>query len=359
VIDREIAPIWHDRFARLILRNLPVRPGLFALDVQCGPGRMTAELLQRLGEGSRVLALEPDETLIDVAKSRVRPEWKGRVYFKPGALDEVASMAPATYDVVVANLVLGEGVDLGVVLGELCRVTRPGGHVLATLPLWGTWGEVEDIFSEVLRDAGLVGAQRRLERFRGLRPLPSLLGDQLRGLGLRREDFVIEHERLQMLFPSGREFLFAPVIEHGPLRFWKAIIGDDGSPQELFWRLKEAIDIYYAGHVLAVSVAAGLIRIQIPEPGAAHRPSLAAGHWRHYPELDRLWGGLAAELAGVREALPFSDADVDDFDIDIGGDDTGLGEEPEPEPEPPSPRARARQGRGARWRPRLHPKPLQ
>ncbi|HRI08116.1 MAG TPA: class I SAM-dependent methyltransferase, partial [Nannocystaceae bacterium] len=324
MIDREIAPVWHDRFARLILRNLPLRAGQFVLDLHCGPGHTTAELLQRLDDTSRVLAIEPDDTLIEVAKTRVRAEWKNRVYFKPGDIDELTSMGSGTYDLVVANLVLGEGVEIGAALGELLRVTRPGGQVLATIPLWGTWGEVEDIFGEVLRDSGLHGAHRRLERLRGLRPLPVVLSDAVRNLGIRREDYVIEHERLQMLFPSGREFLFAPVVEHGPLRLWKAIIGEDGSPQELFWRLKEAIDVYYAGHVLAVSVVAGVVNIRVRDP-ASKGPTLAAEHWRHYPDLDRIWGGLAAEFANARPRLPFSDDDVDDFDIDVGGFEEDLG----------------------------------
>ncbi|MEZ4448842.1 MAG: methyltransferase domain-containing protein [Nannocystaceae bacterium] len=342
VIDREIAPVWNDRFARLIYRNLPQRNGQFVLDLHCGPGHSTAEILQRLDDTSRVLAIEPDETLVEIAKTRVRSEWRNRVYFKAGNFDDVTSMAASTYDLVVANLVLAEGVELAPALGELMRVTKPGGHILGTLPLAGTWDEVEDIFAEVLRDAGLTQAVRRLERLRTLRPPAPLLGETLRQLGLGRDHFVVEHERLQMIFPSGREFLFAPVVEHGPLRLWKAIIGSDGSPQELFWRLKESIDTYYAGHVLAVSVVAGLVHIRIPDnsPGL----SLAARYWAHYPGLDQLWGGLAGHISGRRPALPFSETDVDDFDLDIdmdfGGDaseddeETAEASEAETAPEP-------------------------
>ncbi len=51
VIDREVAPVWHDRFARMIYREMPLNPRTFVLDVHCGPGRSTAELLQRLDAG--------------------------------------------------------------------------------------------------------------------------------------------------------------------------------------------------------------------------------------------------------------------------------------------------------------------
>jgi ubiquinone/menaquinone biosynthesis C-methylase UbiE len=318
VIDREIAPIWHDRFARLIIRNLPNSSDVIALDIHCGVGRTTAELLHRLGATARVLAIEPDDTLIELARTRMRPEWKNRVYLKVGDFDDITAMADDSYNLVVANLVLGETGDLGSALTEMIRVNRIGGRILATVPVAGSWNEVEDIFSEVLRDAGLHDAVRRLERLRDLRPTGPKLAETVRKLGVAEDDFVIEQERFQMLFPSGREFLFAPVVEHGPLRLWKAVIGKDGSPQELFWRLKEAIDTYYTGHVLAVNVLAGLININVAKGTESPGPRLAARFWRHYPGLDALWGGLAAGYVRVSEPSlpPFGDAEFD-FDLEI------------------------------------------
>ena len=324
VIDREIAPIWHDRFARLLIRNLPnnlPNADVTALDIHCGVGRTTAELLSRLGASARVMALEPDDILLELARTRMRPEWKNRVYLKAGNFDDVTAMADDSYNLVVANLVLGETGDVASALGEMIRVNRIGGRVLATLPLAGSWNEVEDIFSEVLRDAGLHAANRRLDRLRELRPTGPDLAQLVRQLGVVDDDFVIEQERFHMLFPSGREFLFAPVVEHGPLRLWKAVIGKDGTPQELFWRLKEAIDTYYTGHVLAVNVLAGLINIHVAKGTESPGPRLAARYWRHYPTLDSLWGGLAAGYVRISEpAVPFTDADLDfDLEIDDGG----------------------------------------
>ncbi|WP_434421545.1 methyltransferase domain-containing protein [Nannocystis pusilla] len=323
MLDREISPVWHDRFARLIVRNLPNLPEVLALDIHCGTGRGTGELLHRLGAGAKILAIDPDEGALELAKTRIRAEWKNRVYFKSGHFDNVTAMADDSYNLVVANLVLGESVDLEPALGEMIRVGKIGGRILATVPLHGTWEEVEDIFAEILRDAGMTAALRRLEALRAIRPTGPQLGKMLRNLGAVEDDYVIEHERFQLLFPSGREFLFAPVIEHGPLQMWKAVIGKDGAPQELFWRLKEAIDTYYAGHVLAVTVHAGLIHVEVAKGTARPGPRLAARFWRHYPELDKLWGGLAVGYARVSDPiLPFSESDVSDFDLDIDVDES-------------------------------------
>jgi ubiquinone/menaquinone biosynthesis C-methylase UbiE len=324
VIDREVAPVWHDRFARLLLRELPDGPELFTLDVHSGPGHTTAELLQRLDESSRIVALGRDPWLMQVAKTRVRPEWKRRVYFKAGDIDDVTGMNDATYDLTIANLVLGEQVvEWQPALAELVRVTKPGGQVLVTLPLFGTWQEVEDLFEEMLRDEGMRKEVATLQQLRRRRPKPTQLVLGAQEIGLTQSDFVIEHERFELLFRSGREFLFAPVIEHGPLRLWKAIIGRAEKPQALFWRFKEAIDTYYAGRVLSVTVVAGVVRLRVPGGAAAAAsadtpgpaPGFAAAYWGRYPSLARAWGiGATADAS--------ADGSEEDFDLDIDLDET-------------------------------------
>lgn len=308
VIDREVAPLWHDRFARMMWRHLPEETPNLVLDVHAGAGRGSAELLQRLAPGAKIIALEPDPMLRELAKSRLG-EHKERVYIKAGGLDDVATMPAASYDLVVANLVLGEVNSVGEALRELLRVTKPGGHLLATLPLEGSWAEAEDLYREVLRDAELRDVARRLRRLAQLRPTGHELARTLVEIGSSPHHFVIEQERFELLFAGGREFLFAPVVELGPLRMWKAIIGDASKPQELFWRLKESVDTYFAGHVFGVTVVAGLIHVSVPRAGDAAQAAAdtAGAYWSRYPELDALW--QAAER--VDQAASDLDLDID------------------------------------------------
>ncbi|MEX1365683.1 MAG: class I SAM-dependent methyltransferase [Nannocystaceae bacterium] len=337
-IDREVAPLWHDRFARLIYRHLPRGADAFTLDVHCGPGRTTSELLERLGSGARVLALEPDPALRNLAKARMRPEWKGRVYLKDGALTEVVDMGANTYDLVTANLVLGEVHSFRESLREIVRVTKPGGHVLATLPMAGTWAEVEDLFRQVLADAELTDAARRLRHLARLRPTGHDLARAVADLGVGPDHFLIEQERMSLLFASGREFLFSPVIEHGPLRAWKAILGSHAKPQELFWKLKEAIDAYYSTSVFSVTVALGVLVLRVPEAGAAgaHSAAETAGeYWRRYPELDTLF--QRAERGSGEDDIDIDlelDLDDDDHDQEVAVAEPAAGMRPPTSPPP-------------------------
>jgi SAM-dependent methyltransferase len=307
LVDREVAPLWHDRFARMMWRHLPDEPPDLVLEVHAAAGRTTTELLGRLPARSKIIALEPDPLLRELAKARVA-EHKDRVYLKAGGLDDIASMAAASYDLVVANLVLGETASHDVALRELLRITKPGGQVLATLPLEGSWAEPEDLYREVLRDASLRDVVRRLKRLGQLRPTGHELSRILIDSGCSPHHFVIEQERFELLFAGGREFLFSPVIEHGPLRLWKAIIGDAGKPQEIFWRLKESIDTYFHGHVFGVTVVAGLVRVHVPEAGAAAQAAAdtAGAYWSRWPELDALW-----QAAERRDQAADLDVEID------------------------------------------------
>lgn len=311
VVDREVAPLWHDRFARLLWRHLPSLPDdALVLDVHSGPGHTSGELLERSGRGVRVVALEPQETLRNLAKARLSA-FSDRVYVKPGEFADITEMGDGTYDLVVANLVLGEAHDLGVALRELLRVTKPGGSVLLTLPMDGSWEEVEDLFREVLRTADQKDAARRLRHLGRLRPTGHEMAKVATDLGVGQHHFVIEHERFNLLFKSGREFLFSPVIELGPLRMWKAILGEQAAPQELFWQLKEAIDAYFSDSVFSVSVVAGVLHLRKPAPGAAGAQAAvetSGAYWGQYPELDALWQQA--------ERLELEDEDLD-LDIDV------------------------------------------
>ncbi len=318
-VEREVAPLWHDRFARLVLSDLPEDEECFALDVHSGTGRTTDELLRRLGEGARVLGLQSDNARMSVAKIRLGNTFAGRAYLKAGSFDDITGMSDATYDLTVANLVLGlEVPDWRAGLEELVRITKPDGIVAASMPLRNTWCEVEDLFAEVLRDRGLTDALGRLERRRKLRPTPAQVAAVARQIGLERRDFVVEHQRFQLLFGSGRELLFSPLVEQTQVPIWRAVIGSDADPTEVLWQLKTSLDTYFARQVLGVTIVAGCLRVQVP--GGARAGTMAKRYWSQFPELDALWGGLAGgDAASTGDDV--GPADSDAFELDISVDD--------------------------------------
>ena len=122
-----------------------VRGGQRALDVGCGPGALTAELVRRLG-AKAVTALDPSESFAAAVRARW-PEADVRL----GTAEELP-FADGAFDVALAQLVVHFMADPVAGLREMARVTRPGGVVAACV--WdhaGGRGPVT-LFWEVARE---------------------------------------------------------------------------------------------------------------------------------------------------------------------------------------------------------------
>lgn len=112
------------RLAPLFADTAGVKAGQRALDVGCGPGALTGELVSRLGAAA-VLAIDPSEPF--VADCAVR---------HPGVLvrhgtAEATGVDDASADVALAQLVLHFVAQPEAAARELARVVRPGGVVAA------------------------------------------------------------------------------------------------------------------------------------------------------------------------------------------------------------------------------------
>ena len=94
------------------------------LDVGCGPGALTAQLIGRLGL-PQVVAVDPSESFVSAIRTRL-PEievHRARAEQLPFADDEFNGSA--------AQLVVHFMTDPVAGLAEMARVTRPGGVVAA------------------------------------------------------------------------------------------------------------------------------------------------------------------------------------------------------------------------------------
>jgi SAM-dependent methyltransferase len=137
-----------------------VRYGQRALDVGCGPGALTAELVARLG-ASAVSAVDPSEPFVAAARER-----------NPGvevlrASAEQLPFPPLTFDAAVAQLVVHFMADPNLGLAEMARVTRRSGVVAACVwdhgggqgPLSLYWRAARALDPEVDDESQLAGVR--------------------------------------------------------------------------------------------------------------------------------------------------------------------------------------------------------
>jgi ubiquinone/menaquinone biosynthesis C-methylase UbiE len=135
-----------------------VRPGDLVLDAGAGPGRFTIELAKL---GARVHVGDLSEVQLRLNAQRVQSEgWEGAVASRV-TLDicDLSTFPDGQFDAVVCfggpiSYVMDRA---EVALRELCRVTRPGGHVL--LSVMSTVGAARRFLPQVLDEGREFGPE--------------------------------------------------------------------------------------------------------------------------------------------------------------------------------------------------------
>ena len=153
------------RYSRLLSPQLAdlggVDGGQRALDVGCGPGALTAELVARLGAAS-VTAVDPSTPFVEAARAR-----------HPGvevhhASAEELPFVDDTFDASLAQLVVHFMFDPVAGLAEMRRVTRQGGVVAACVwdlaggqaPLSVFWMAARQLDPAAVDESQLAGARQ-------------------------------------------------------------------------------------------------------------------------------------------------------------------------------------------------------
>lgn len=164
----EVTPEAYSRFmgrfseplATAFLDQAEVRPGQRVIDVGCGPGALTAELVGRLGPDA-VVAIDPSESFAAAARQRFP-----NVDVRLGTAEQLP-YDDDSFDAALAQLVVHFMADPVAGLREMARVTKPGGVVSACVwdhaggkgPLAVFWQAGRDVDPDVHDESGLAGVR--------------------------------------------------------------------------------------------------------------------------------------------------------------------------------------------------------
>lgn len=256
VYQSEIYPLFDHWFTDPLTEGLAAAPvtGATVLDASVGAGDLSAALLRQ--KPKLLVAMDPGGAMLSLGLEHEALQ-NGVSFARGGFGAHAFPFREASFDRVLARFRADGAVDPMSSLNELVRVCKPAGRVEFSAALQGSWAEPLDLLNEALERRGESAARKAVLAYQQRFPSPDSLAGLLGAAGLG--DINVAIDRKQILFRSGREFFFSSLIELGPLRLWKSLVGKGEPLQAAFASVKDAIDTYYSGRSFTVTAVVATI----------------------------------------------------------------------------------------------------
>jgi ubiquinone/menaquinone biosynthesis C-methylase UbiE len=199
------------------------------LDVGCGNGFVLRDIVSRMRDGGRVVALDISPTMLELARRNVTVAWVP-LEFTEGTAYDLSRFADGSFDRVMANFIFHYIEEPHAVLAELRRVTADTGRALVTIEARHSMPEMYEMHFAAMERVGFpADFIARLPR--GRRGVMTL--DNTAEFVSAHFGSVEEHPYVDALrFETPEPFMNFYAVGH---RYCGALAKSDGQiPQELF-----------------------------------------------------------------------------------------------------------------------------
>jgi len=254
VFETFVVPRFLSMFGALALEMTIPCEGAVVANVGCRTG-FPDHLFARYLPSSTVLGFDPSEAAIDLArtKSRLIPDITIEYHHAP---DLPLAVDADSFSHVFSLYPLVDPARRVDLIAELARLLAPGGQLLLSLPLRGSYLEIADLLREyaLKHDVGQVA--KALESNVVTRPTLESLTEEVEDAGL--QDVDVEVRLMTLSFRSGRDFLEDPVTRMMVVPDMEMTlgIGDIAGPMSY---VREAIDRYWSEGDFELSVNVGCV----------------------------------------------------------------------------------------------------
>jgi SAM-dependent methyltransferase len=235
--------------AELLLDALPPLEPLMRFLVGAGLGLVARAMKDR------VAGLEAKVTAVDASLALTSsiprlPGHNERVVALPHALP----FLKGSFDVALANLVVGDAFDDAGVLVELRRVLKPGGWLLLTILLDGSFEELFDVFAEACEGEELHAARASLVDAR-----TALFTEERARALLSEAGLSVVHtgvEERALFFSSGRATVDDPLVRDILAPSW--LKAEPADLARARGAAATSIDTYFGASRFSVKVRTGI-----------------------------------------------------------------------------------------------------
>jgi len=255
VYDQSVVPRYAQRFVDLLLRVVELPQRSHVVDLACRTGHLALELLERMPDG-RIVALDADERYVDMLRARAARDL-GRRLFPAVHGTDTLPFDDGTFSLAVCNLVDRVSTDRSALLSETARVLRPGGQIVLTQPMQGSFVEVIDLLREVALKYDMPRVAARVDEYVASLPSAAQWRDELTAFGF--DWIAIEQSQFELVFSRNQSLLSDPAVVACAAPEWQWCASAANEPEQVLYRLQDAIELYFDDHDFELSVVAGCV----------------------------------------------------------------------------------------------------
>ncbi len=260
--ERDIWPLWSGPFAQLLLREVPAQLDQPVLEVFCNAGGLSVDLLARMVGKARLIAIDPVQDLLDLAREKTSDALRQhRIFFHHNELFERFRLPDDLFGLACCNLGLFYVDPPDTMLEEIWRTLQPGGSALLTLPLRGSLLDLFGPTRTFLEQIGEHEASRQIEVHELQYRLPEQAMYLLHQVGFERVN--LRRQSFRLFFEDAHAMFAHTFIQRGFLSLWLPAL--QYHQREVVLReLTEIFDVMRAHSPIELVVRAGCLLASKP-----------------------------------------------------------------------------------------------
>jgi ubiquinone/menaquinone biosynthesis C-methylase UbiE len=251
-----VATDWGERFAELVDEHVKLPEVGRALYVASGTGAHALALAVRAPREVTLVCVDESEERLELARAKASVVRSDKVEFRHAQLEALAFEDEA-FDLVVGDASLVAPERLPEVLAEMVRVAAPGATVSLSVASASSFGEFFSVYWEALVGAGYGEQAEEVASF--IKELPTV--SELEAMASREALEGVESwtSKEEFDFPSGREFLDAPLVHDFLLERWLGSLPDDEARAAVLEEVARIIDEDRSEGDFSLSVKATIV----------------------------------------------------------------------------------------------------
>jgi ubiquinone/menaquinone biosynthesis C-methylase UbiE len=242
-------------FENLVLEKFVSLEKSMTLQLGCGTKDFNGQLLEKMGQWSRQIIIEPSNVLLDSIRLELGSKAEGKVFFKSDLDWNRLPFDNDVFQTAMSVLFWDKSPNRFRTLSELCRVLAPSGMALLTAFLRDSAREFFDLYSEILTQFDLAQLTQPLQKVRTMfltKDDYQMLAEEC-GFSVTK----VSQHTTTITFASSRDLFASPLVRTTWLPVWEKIGGKES--ERIFWHIRQSMDRYYSGRTIPLTIYCGLI----------------------------------------------------------------------------------------------------